>query len=155
AVTAGPPAKPARRPRDEDEKDDRPQRKRRRDDDDDDDEDRPRSRRRDEDEDEEEDEDEDRPRKKKKKKRRGGGIPMWVWFAGGGGILAVGLVVLLIFVLGGSGNKFGKVKEGMTVQEVKDLLGTPTIDGISNGNGAAVWYDPPVKPEELRSFDIN
>jgi hypothetical protein len=90
-----------------DEEDDRPRSKKksRRGEDDDEDEDRPAKRKRDDD--EEEDDEDDRPRgKKKKAKAKGGGIPMWVWLAvGGGGLAVVGLVVVLIFALGGSAHE--------------------------------------------------
>lgn len=130
--------------RDDEDEDDLPIRKRRRDDEDDEDEDdRPRKRRRDDEEDEDE---EDRPRKKKKR-RRSGGIPAWVWIAAGGGLAAAaGLILLFVFVVGGS--KFGKVKEGMSEQEVRDLLGPPFRDTPGDpafgGPKIAMWTHPPL-----------
>jgi hypothetical protein len=88
--------------------------------------DRDRDRRRDDDWD---DRDRGRPR------RRSGGVPLWVWLAGGGGLLflvVVGVVLAIVF----SGSRvteenFKKLHSGMTEAEVLAILGRPseTIDG--------------------------
>lgn len=106
--------RPERRAR-PDEEDDRPRRTRRSDPDEDDEEDRPRKRRR----------------------SGGGGIPVWVWIAGGGGLLAIGLIVVLVLVLTGGG--YDKIKEGMSEQQVKDIMGKPDLELIIGGNGSMTW----------------
>lgn len=83
------------------------------------------------------------PSKKKKK----GGIPLWVWLASGGGLAAV-LVVVLILVLSG-GNKFGKLKEGMTAQEVKDILGEPATGDLKT---FGMWFDPPISAKDYQDI---
>jgi len=101
-----------------------------------------RGRRRDEDEDEEE----ERPRRA----RKGGGIPLWVWLTGGG-VLGAGLLILIfVLVLGGGGNKFDKIKEGMTDKEVTSLLGEPTTGDTKL---VGVWYYPPLKKDDLSNFE--
>ena len=91
--------------------------------DDEDEDDRPRRRSRYRDED-----DDDRPRKKKSK---AGGVPVALLVGGGVGLLLIiGVVILLVCLLGGNGKltaeNVAKLKQGMTEQEVIDLLGTPT-----------------------------
>jgi LSD1 subclass zinc finger protein len=163
AAAAKPAAKPAKkRPVEDDEDDDRPAKKRGRDDDEEEDEDdRPRSKKkapaRDNDEDEPaDDDDDDRPSRRKKK----GGpsffskIPKWGWYAGGGGVAAILiLIILFVFVLGGS--DFGKIKDGMTEDEVTKILGKPNLSMSSNGKlVAGRWLKPdPLKPKE--AIDIS
>lgn len=97
--------RPRRRrpPVDDDDEDDRPRRRRRRSEDEDDDEDRPRRRRRDDD----EDEDRIRPSRLRRKKQGGSGnLTLWLSI-GGGAVLLIGIVLVLIFVLGGDDRLVG------------------------------------------------
>lgn len=121
------------RPRDEEDEDDRPRRSRRQDDEDEDDGPRRRSRR------DEEDED-DGPRRRSRK-GTGGGVPLWIWLSIGGGVLAITLVVVLLFVFMGG----DKIKKGMTEAEVKAALGEPFMK-IGN---QAVYFDPPISGADL------
>jgi hypothetical protein len=59
-------------------------------------------------------------------------------------VLAVGLVVLLVVLLGGEG-KFGKVKIGMTEKEVTAAVGDPHIRLAD----VAIWTEPPIKMEDV------
>ena len=84
-------------------------------------EERPRKRNRDEDED-------DRPRRKKEKKRSKKGLI--IGLSVGGGVLAIGLVVLLIVLFGRSRDNpnvteanFDRIKPGMSQEEVEKILG--------------------------------
>jgi hypothetical protein len=132
-------AGPARKRVDDDDED-QPRSKRRRDDDDEED-DEPRSKRRsrDDDDEDDDDDDDDRPRKKKKKK---GGIPLWVWLASGGGGVAVIVLILVLFVFGGGGD-FGKIKEGMSEDEVIKILGQPNVSFKMNGKlQGGRWLKP-------------
>lgn len=70
---------------------------------------------------------------------------MWIWLAGGGGLLAVGLVILLIVLLGGDG-KFGKVQVGMTQQQVEAAVGKPDFILLD----VPFWADPPIQASDLR-----
>jgi predicted Zn finger-like uncharacterized protein len=73
----------------------------------------------------------DRPRRSR---RSQSGTPVWVWFAIGGGVLLVLLLVggvIVLFTTGVLGNKvtyenFQKLKWGMSEAEVKAILGPPT-----------------------------
>jgi hypothetical protein len=119
-------------------------------------------------------EEDDRPRRSRKRK---GVVPLWVWLAGG--VLAVGLVVVvavLVVVLGGNrlnnsprglpGQQglgvlgqgdpleggFGQVQNGMTEQQVIDLLGRPIFHdgrGYLSGNftGTMLWDKGPIQIE--------
>jgi hypothetical protein len=104
----------------------------------------PDERRRDDDFDFDRDSDRDRDRDRddrfRKPRRKGRGIPMWVWFASGGGLLAILLVVLLFVFLGGNNlteENFKRLKFGMTEAEVKGILGRPTRS-YSSGDTVSV-----------------
>jgi hypothetical protein len=72
-------------------------------------------------------EDDDRPRRKKEKKRSKKGLIIGLSI--GGGVLAAGLTVLLIVLLGPRDNpnateeNFDKIKPGMSQEEVEKILG--------------------------------
>ncbi len=143
------PAKAARKapPPDEaeDEEEEAPKAKKRKAiaDEDDEDEPRPKKRKAVVDDDDEEDE---KPRKKKRKKS-GQGIPMWVWLAGGGGLVAVIGLVLFLFVFSGGSSKFNKITVGMSEKEVTDLLGEPTT-GDAKLLGVVLFYYPPIDKKD-------
>jgi hypothetical protein len=105
-------------PRDEDEEDEAPRRSRRRDDEDDD--------------------EDEAPRRRSRKKAGPLGLPMWAWLTGGG-VLAVGLIVLVLVLVLGGGNKFDKIKEGMSEDEVVKLMGKPDQSGGLGNNKVLAW----------------
>jgi len=125
-----------RRSRDEDEyEDDRPARRRSRDEDYDD---RPARRRRRED---DEDEDDRPPRRRGKAGQTK--LLLWLGIGGGGALLLlVILVVVLVLVLGGSSvsqANYEKLKNGMTVSEVKAILGKPYDERDMMGSKVLTW----------------
>lgn len=110
-------------------------------------EDRPRRRRRDED-----DDDYDQPRRKKEKKRSKKGLI--IGLSVGGGVLAVGVGVLLFFLLVSRDNpnateeNFDKIKPGMSQEEVEKILGKGDKSShaeLSKALHAPPSKDPPVK----------
>jgi hypothetical protein len=100
-----------------------------------------------------EEDEEDRPRRKggKKKSKKG----LIIGLSVGGGVLAVGLVILLIVLLGGSRDNpnvteenFDKIKRGTSQEEVEKLLGKgdkvskSTLDKALHAKPSG---EPPVK----------
>jgi hypothetical protein len=92
------------------------------------------------------------------KKRRRRGVPVWVWLAGGGGALALVLVVVLVIVLGrgpaGTGmpggglpggakkpawNDFVKIRQGMTADQVLEVLGPPVESREEREGTVMTW----------------
>jgi predicted Zn finger-like uncharacterized protein len=66
------------------------------------------------------------------RRRRSAGVPLWVWLAGGGAAVAVGLGILavVLFVVLGVGSpvtkaNYLKLQPGMTEAEVRSILGRP------------------------------
>lgn len=73
------------------------------------------------------------------------------------GLVLCGLVVGIVLVLNNKhkdseqdpGSKFGKIKEGMTAKQVKDILGEPA-EGDLERNGVCYWYHPAISKKELK-----
>lgn len=105
--------------RDEDYEDEAPRRSRRRSDDDD-------------------EGDEDEVPRRRSRKRSGGGIPMWAWLTGGG-VLGVGLIILVLVLVLGGGDKFEKIKEGMSEDQVVKIMGKPDQSGGFGGSKVLAW----------------
>jgi hypothetical protein len=75
------------------------------------------------------------PRQASKRQEKKGGIPLWVWLAGGGGLLAPPI----------DETTFDKLNGGMSEKEIIGFLGQPTrgcdIKGASDSSGGATTRD--------------
>src|SRR5262249_52966851 len=93
-----------------------------------------------------------------------GGVPVWIWLAGGAGVLflllIVGGVVLALILRSGGQSFLGQpaitqealksVQNCMTPAEVKAILGRPTQE-VNTGAMAAFFP----KPKDAPGFDVN
>jgi LSD1 subclass zinc finger protein len=83
-----------------------------------------------------EDDSDDRPRPRRRRRRRK--TPLWVWIVSGvAGFLVVGSTLYLAIRL--SMKPFDKVKIGMSIQEVKDIMGPPEYESMNGGTGTMTW----------------
>jgi hypothetical protein len=75
----------------------------------------------------------DEPRRRSRRRKAQGGSLLWLWLLlGGVGLLLVVGAVVLVIVLAGKGNKvtrenFDKLQTGMAEQDVRDILGSPSM----------------------------
>jgi predicted Zn finger-like uncharacterized protein len=100
---------------------------------------------------EDESEEEERPRRRPRPKSGGGGMPVWGWVTIGVVALVLllgGTTFLIVHLVGGGGGNskvntrnFAKIQAGMSEQQVRDILGSPSDSNDTDINAKTMTWE--------------